>query len=100
MPNFAAYLRMAGPWVVTAIAIASLHGLIFPDGVAAQSRTFEPSQQRPTLNRPGSPSPTPSPTQSPSPSAPAPSPSQAPEPGQPGTPVEYPKPSYLTCCLA
>ena len=94
MPNFAAYLRMAGPWVVTAIAIASLHGLIFPDGVAAQSRTFEPSQQRPTLNRPGSPSPTPSPTQSPSPSAPAPSPSQAPEPGQPGTPVEYPKPSY------
>jgi len=95
MPNFAAYLRMAGPWV-TAIAIASLQGLIFPDGVAAQSRTFEPSQQRPTLNRPGSPSPTPSPAPSQSAPAPSPSPSQSPaaEPAQPGTPVEYPKPSY------
>jgi dienelactone hydrolase len=66
---------------------------------AAAAQSSEPSQQRPTLNRPGAPSPTPTPAQSPSPSAAAPSsssPSQSPaaEPAQPGTPVEYPRPSY------
>src|SRR6266853_1072144 len=65
---------------------------------AAQSSPSSDPAQRPTLNRPGSPSPTPSPAQSLSPSAPtpSPSPSQSPtaEPAQPGTPVQYPKPSY------
>jgi hypothetical protein len=63
---------------------------------AMQSSPSSAPAQRPTLNRPGSPSPTPTPAESPSPSAPAPSPGQSPaaEPAQPGTPVEYPKPSY------
>src|SRR5690242_7384471 len=66
---------------------------------AQSSPSSEPSQQRPTLNRPSSPNATPTPTPTPSSAtspAPTPSPSQSPaaEPAQPGTPVEYPKPSY------
>jgi dienelactone hydrolase len=66
---------------------------------AQSSPSSEPSQQRPTLNRPSSPNTTPTPTPTPSSAAspaPTPSPSQSPaaEPAQPGTPVEYPKPSY------
>ncbi|HET8890403.1 MAG TPA: hypothetical protein VFQ41_15985 [Candidatus Angelobacter sp.] len=62
--------------------------------VSAQSPPSEPAQ-RPTLNRPGSPTPTPTPPSGASPAA-TPSPSQSPaaEPAQPGTPVQYPKPSY------
>ena len=57
------------------------------------SPSSEPAQQRPTLNRPGSPTPTPT-SPAATPPAPTPSPSPAAEPAQPGTPVEYPKPSY------
>ncbi|HZI56989.1 MAG TPA: hypothetical protein VFF39_09445, partial [Verrucomicrobiae bacterium] len=71
--------------------------------VAAAAQSSEPSQQRPTLNRHGEPSPTatpqasPLPGQSPGPAPTAtPSVSPSPEPGsgQPGAPVEYPRPSY------
>jgi len=62
---------------------------------AQSSPSSEPSQQRPTLNRPGSPTPTPTPTPTPSSAAsPAATPSPVAEPAQPGTPVEYPRPSY------
>ena len=46
--------------------------------------------QRPTLNRPGQSTPTPTPAAA----APAPGQSPAAEPAQPGTPVQYPRPSY------
>jgi dienelactone hydrolase len=67
--------------------------LFFAATAAAQSAQSSEPAQRPTLNRPGSPTPTPTP---PSAAAPAPTPNQSPaaEPAQPGTPVEYPKPSY------
>jgi dienelactone hydrolase len=67
--------------------------LFFAATAAAQSAQSSEPAQRPTLNRPGSPAQTPTP---PSAAASAPTPSQSPagEPAQPGTPVEYPKPSY------
>src|SRR5437879_6304868 len=67
--------------------------------VAAAAQSSEPAQ-RPTLNRPSpSAEPSPSPTATPSaaPAAAAPAQSAPPsggEPGQPGTPVQYPKPAY------
>src|SRR5579859_1114969 len=64
---------------------------------AAQLSPSSEPAQRPTLNRPDSPnaSPTPTPSSAAAPAA-TPSLSQLPaaEPAQPGTPVEYPKPSY------
>ena len=68
------------------IALSALAG--------AQSPTPTPSG-RPTLNRPGTPAASPAPSESPTPSSSAPQ-AQPPaaESAQPGSPVEYPKPSY------
>jgi dienelactone hydrolase len=64
---------------------------------AAAAQSSDPSQ-RPTLNRREAPSPQASPSPASPEQAPAAAPSVSPSagqaPGQPGTPVEYPKPSY------
>ncbi|MBZ5508688.1 MAG: hypothetical protein LAO78_24775 [Acidobacteriia bacterium] len=70
---------------------------------AAAAQSSEPSQQRPTLNRSREPLPAATPQASPSPArSPGPAPAATPSPalqsepvsGQPGAPVDYPRPSY------